>query len=138
MSGIFKCFWKFVIKIRVFSLNWAVQWKKKTLKRKRCHFFFPWKFIFPASQFKALDLNTFGDNLQNMKIVGCLRNIVHSSLTGNRGTLTLLCATAVDEIFWAAVTKMAVKLEVKLSLFQIRELSIFNVQHSKTTCCNEP
>lgn len=121
-----------------FLIKLSCAMKKKTLKRKRCHFFFPWKFIFPASQFKALDLNTFGDNLQNMKIVGCLRNIVHSSLTGNRGTLTLLCATAVDEIFWAAVTKMAVKLEVKLSLFQIRELSIFNVQHSKTTCCNEP
>lgn len=130
-----------LIKIRVFSLNWAVQFKKKTLIRKEEGSIF----ILHANSFSFFCFPIWSTGseyiwTQLTKHGNCwlLRNTVYSSLTGNRGTLTLLCVAAMEEIFWASVAKMAIKLEVTLCLFQIRELSIFNVHHSKSACCNEP
>lgn len=118
------------------KLSCAIE-KKNTNKKNvpfllfmKTHFFFSFPIWSTGSEYIWTQLTEHGD-------CWLLRNTVSSSLTGNRGTSTLLCVAAMEEIFWASVAKMVIKSEVKMCLCQIRELSIFNVPHSKTTRCSE-
>lgn len=58
-------------------------------------------------------------------------NIIYSSLTTS--TRTFLCVAAMEEVFWAAVAVFEIKLKKKWrsNLFQIRELSICNIQTTR-------